>query len=316
MKQCLLNYENITNRLANKRFIKRRTRDNSCRRRIMNLEERLQVMLEMDEFKSETNTTKSIKEVLEKFLSFDDRKKRSLHELDEKILDSFDKMLHAVKKRRTVTSKMDQLTCLFHEFTINEGIELCLAHEKDIEMAVPEILWQMEKEFLFFLSLKLESADDTEASSDEPAPSTLSEIEKNTVRYTAGYVIRKLENSYRKKKSRTAADCVVALQEMGKKLETHPTTEELEKPSSNKWVTLVNRGGLYFIQDEVFDLFVTIELLVDSKLSQIFDDGGKGIEDVQKEKLSWVCNNDDVQCVCGVTSVLAQLRKRKFGKFC
>ena len=77
-------------------------------------------------------------------------------------------------------------------------------------------------------------------------------------------------------------------------------TEEIEwreQQSSKKWTSLVNWGGLYFIQDKVFDLLVTIELLVDCKLSQIFNESGKGTEQVKKENLFWVCQDDDVQSV-------------------
>jgi hypothetical protein len=34
---------------------------------------------------------------------------------------------------------------------------------------------------------------------------------------------------------------------------------------------------------------------VDEKLSEILKQGGKNIEVVKKEKLSWVCNNEEVQ---------------------
>ena len=101
----------------------------------------------------------------------------------------------------------------------------------------------------------------------------------------------------KKEKSKAAAECTLVLQEMGRKMPRHPATEEIERreqQSSNKWTSLVNRGGLYFIQDEVFDLFVTIELFVDSKLSQIFNESGKGIEQVKKENLFWVCQDDDI----------------------
>ena len=40
----------------------------------------------------------------------------------------------------------------------------------------------------------------------------------------------------------------------------------------------MNRGGLYFVEDVVYDLFVSIESLVDSKLSEIMKKCGKGIE--------------------------------------
>lgn len=82
---------------------------------------------------------------------------------------------------------------------------MCSSSEKKLEMKVPEILWQLllEKEFTWFLTTYLVSTDNTQPASgtDQPSGATaraLSEIEKNAVRYTAGYVIRKLEDKYSK----------------------------------------------------------------------------------------------------------------------
>lgn len=36
----------------------------------------------------------------------------------------------------------------------------------------------------------------------------------------------------------------------------------------------MNQGGLYFVQDIVYDLFVCIEMLVDSKLVEILEGCG------------------------------------------
>ena len=41
---------------------------------------------------------------------------------------------------------------------------------------------------------------------------------------------------------------------------------------------------------------------MDSKLSQIFKECGKDIEQVKEENLSWVCKDDDVECVCSYIS--------------
>ena len=67
-------------------------------------------------------------------------------------------------------------------------------------MKIPEILWQLllEKEFTWFLTIYLVSVENTRApsSADQPSDtiaSELSKIEKNAVRYTAGYVIRNLQ---------------------------------------------------------------------------------------------------------------------------
>ena len=71
----------------------------------------------------------------------------------------------------------------------------------------------------------------------------------------------------------------MALQEMSCKLQRQPNAEDREEKklqqSSNKCTSLVNGVGLCVIRDEIADLFVTIELLVNSKLSQTFKECGK-----------------------------------------
>ena len=52
---------------------------------------------------------------------------------------------------------------------------------------------------------------------------------------------------------------------------------------------------MYYVNDVVFDLFVTIESLVDSKLNEILKECGKGIEQVKKENLAWVYEDEEVQ---------------------
>ena len=85
---------------------------------------------------------------------------------------------------------------------------------------------------------------------------------------------------------------------MAGKLHTRNTKDSGEQQEhSNKWINLVNCGGLYFVEDVVYDLFVSIESLVDSKLSEIMKECGKGIEQVKKENLTWVCEDKEVQCI-------------------
>lgn len=79
---------------------------------------------------------------------------------------------------------------------------------------------------------------------------------------------------------------------MGTKL--HQRVAELEDMST-KWTNLINRGGLLLVKNDVYDLFLAIESLVEERLSQIFMQGGAGIEQVKKEKLSWICDSEDVQ---------------------
>ena len=79
---------------------------------------------------------------------------------------------------------------------------------------------------------------------------------------------------------------------MGTKL--HQRVAESEDMST-KWTKLINRRGLLLVKNNVYDLFLAIESLVEERLSQIFMQGGAGIEQVKKENLSWICDNEDVQ---------------------
>ena len=162
-------------------------------------------------------------------------------------------MLVSVKRRRSVTTKLDKLYVLFHDFTISEGFMSCSACEKQLEINIPEILWQVltEKEFLIFWTTELAEEEKAKTSTEESAPRVLSHIEKNAVRYTASYGIRKLEQKYSTKPaSKAVSECIMELQEMSCKLQREPNTEDREEKqlqqSSNKWTGLVNRGGLCF----------------------------------------------------------------------
>ena len=163
-----------------------------------------------------------------------------MERLLENIRRSYRGMLHDVRKRKSNTSKLDKLYKLFHKSTIGEGIQLCSLCERELGIGeVPQTLWQLllEKEFISFLQSELS----TSSGSPEPPRSlrVLTEIEKNAVRYTAGYVVRKLEEKYFRRKTKAAEECVAALQEMGGKLHHQPSGDELDQSSSNKWSQLV-----------------------------------------------------------------------------
>ena len=60
------------------------------------------------------------------------------------------------------------------------------------------------------------------------------------------------------------------------------------------------------MEDVVFELFITLEHITDEELTAIFTAKGKGIEKVKKEKLSWICDDEDVQflwCMVSPTTI-------------
>ena len=91
-----------------------------------------------------------------------------------------------------------------------------------MELKVPQILWQllMEKEFLSFLNSSLvpESMLVNQSTADGTRRE-LSNIGKNAVRYTAGSVIHKLKERYKKDKTKEGIECLTVLNNMGSKIQ-------------------------------------------------------------------------------------------------
>ncbi len=100
------------------------------------------------------------------------------------------------------------------------------------------------------LTTELKADNDTDKpSEDEASPCVLSTIEKMQCVNIGGCVIRKLQQKYDKlkQKSTQVAECLTALQEMGSKLQKQTSTDAQQHPS-NKWATVVNRGGFTSLQ--------------------------------------------------------------------
>ena len=252
-------------------------------------------VLDLEELQADIPSTKEIKEVLGKFQLFDGTDKVHLQTLVDNMKKSYTEMLNSVKRRKSVSAKLSKLYSLFHQFATNEGYLLCCSCEKALGLKVPEVLWQLllENVFKIFLTVTLAPVSDTVVSTgDQSNPRILSAIEENAIRYTAECIISKLEKKYCKRKPKEDTECAAALKDMGTKL--HQRVAESEDMST-KWTNLINRGGLLLVKNDVYDLFLAIESLVEERLSQIFMQGGAGIEQVKMENLSWICDNEDVQ---------------------
>ena len=72
--------------------------------------------------------------------------------------------------------------------------------DKALKLSAPETFWQllMEKEFIRMMESEQETCTRlvTECSPGSTPARHLSYVEENAVRYTAGYVVRKLERKY------------------------------------------------------------------------------------------------------------------------
>ena len=163
-----------------------------------------------------------------------------------------------------------------------------------------ETFWQllMEKEFIRMMQSEQEtySASVPDCSPGSTSARHLSCVEENAVRYTAGYVVRKLERKYSHQNIHEGTEWSTILKEMAGKLNTRDSTSYRSEQQSTKWTNLVDHGGLYYhVDDIVYELFVALEHLADKELTSIFQARSKGIEKIKKEELSWICSDDDVQ---------------------
>ena len=171
---------------------------------------------------------------------------------------------------------------------------MCDSCDKALRLKAPETFWQllMEKEFNGQLVSQQQTSHTCTASyCDLSVPRKLTFIEENAVRYTAGYIVRKLERKYSRQSTPEAIECTTALKDMAGKIKTRDASACGSGQKLREWTRLTDCGGLYHVEDIVYNLFVAIEL-IDKELSTIFQEKGKGLEKVKKEKLSWLCNDE------------------------
>ena len=91
----------------------------------------------------------------------------------------------------------------------------------------------------------------------KPSIDSISSYELNVLRYACGYVAQKLLKCYEKKPGDTAEQYVACLGEMAVQGEGDDFLSY-----TKQWMELVNRGGLFPLNDDAFRLFIEIELCV------------------------------------------------------
>ena len=92
-------------------------------------------------------------------------------------------------------------------------------------------------------------------------PSTnLSIREKNVVRYIAGYVIRKLKDRYKEIRGRNE-EVKKKREQFIKILTVMESNTELEESHfACEWTELIDRGGLYHVTDDAYQIMEAIEI--------------------------------------------------------
>lgn len=161
-----------------------------------------------------------------------------------------------------------------------------------------EIVNEALFEKLIEATFRVEPEESTQSDAAETAP--LTKDEENILRYACGYVGLKLYQRFIKMPGEKAAQFVECLGNMHSE---GPTSSLLDY--TKEWVEKVNRGGLFDISDEAYRLFVSIELVMKSKLMEHLKKQ-RMTEDSREGKsviIDYVLKNNDVQFYSSMLSV-------------
>ena len=121
---------------------------------------------------------------------------------------------------------------------------------------------------------------------DHSATPSLTEMEKNALRYVAGYVCRKVRDNLKKSSCKISNKhtMIQCLEEINGETDEDCDTEE--------WIRLIDRGGLWQVNDDVFGLFLTMEEEISQKLKRVSASELK--ESTKAEILDSLLKNEDL----------------------
>ena len=114
---------------------------------------------------------------------------------------------------------------------------------------------------LINLEFPLVTETDGEGTSD-----TITTTEKNALRYVAGYVCRKVKDNL------ISAHCKIPNKQCMIQCLLDISSNTGDDLDCNEWVSMVNRGGLWRINDDVYSVFVMMEELIRPILRKEFAD--------------------------------------------
>ena len=118
------------------------------------------------------------------------------------------------------------------------------------------ILTQHLTNLIFRLMIKHQFPLDGKAQAEEDLPS-LSMQEENALRYAAGYVCRNLRKKLERSSHPLKEELVIGIMDL---LECEDDDDR--EGSSDAWLNLVDRGGLWHVSDATFMVFQSMEEVV------------------------------------------------------
>ena len=181
-------------------------------------------------------------------------------------------------------SKFKKLHQQLHIFRSNV-LPLWLS-ERKTELIIPEsccddyILWQCCIDKILERELS-----ELKESNSISKPRVLNHVEQNAMRYAAGSVMQKLQKKWAS--DQVVQECLCGLLQ----LECDDCQD-----SAERWLEATDRGGLYYINDMAYELFVEVEILVYHHLS-------KGHQQHRDELLRIACLDADILSVWSTCTV-------------
>lgn len=212
-------------------------------------------------------------------------------------------------KSRSLEILKQKGTRKFHQFRAHEFPTML---RRFASPSIPEnpFVWQLVLDKLY-LSLLVTVSDIPPQTSSAEQQRRLEPVEKNAIRYAAGYVIRKLMNKYKSVQTEVGTVFSECLREMVYDSTDLQEGEDIYADSFESytatWLQKTDRGGLKHVTEESYWLFCEIELLVYDELKKNLTVAGV------REKMSVVASltslttaDSDVQYIWSVISTRSE----------
>ena len=196
---------------------------------------------------------------------------KACHHDNEVIFDGFcSKILILIQENIQTTasqyksnsSKREKLWCGLHKLRL-KGILPTLwkeiACKLDIDISDPLLEQSLYQELFEMCVCEYFTSNCASNTSTQSTEELLTDDELNVMRYVCGYVIRTLVKRYEKKSGDVYTQYVECLGEFAVE---EGECENDVMSYTRKWFEIVNRGGLYPLNNKAFTLFVEIEKMV------------------------------------------------------
>ncbi len=156
-----------------------------------------------------------------------------------------------VNTHKTNILKKAKMWGMYHQLRTSDSFkkEWRLFVEKSVQLDMSAAFYQYVTHEVFKELIKSEYPVFSANAASLPP---LTNIEENALRYVAGYVCRKIHDRLQSSTCKDKAVMILCLTDMN-------GGEEDSIKQTDAWLNMINRGGLWRVTDEVYQLFVIME---------------------------------------------------------